>query len=74
MPRCAPAAARHARDVVAEQLDRAAVGREFAGDQVEQRGLAGAVRADDQPPLARRDVEIDVAGDAAGRRTTCAGR
>ena len=44
--------------------DRAAVGRDLAGDQVEQRGLAGAVGADDQPPLARLDDEIDVGGDA----------
>src|SRR4029079_14684906 len=34
------------------------------GDQVEQRGLAGAVRANDQPPLAGLDAEIDVGGDA----------
>ena len=57
-------AARHAGDVAVEQPDRAAVGRELAGDQVEQRGLAGAVRADDQPPLARLDGEVDAAGDA----------
>ena len=38
-----------------------AVGRQFAGDQVEQRRLAGAVRADDQPPFAGLDVEVDVA-------------
>ena len=59
----APAAG-HARDVAAEQRDRAAVGRDLAGDQVEQRGLAGAVRADDQAPLAGLDREVDVGGDA----------
>src|SRR5258706_16339778 len=58
------AAARHARDVPAQQVNRAAVRRELPGDEVEQRGLAGAVRADDEPPLARLDVEIDVGGDA----------
>src|SRR6476659_8897908 len=58
-----PATARNARDVLPEQLDGARVGCDLAGDQVEQRGLAGAVRPDDQPPFARRDVEIDVAGD-----------
>src|SRR3974390_883912 len=44
-------------------MNRSTVGRDFASDQVEQRGLAGHVRADDQPPLARRDIEIDVIGD-----------
>ena len=34
-------------DVAAVEEDPAAVGREQAGDQVEERGLAGAVRADD---------------------------
>src|SRR5664279_5212129 len=55
--------ARRAGDVLAEQPDRAAVGRDLAGDQVEQRGLAGAIGADDQPPLARLNIEIDAAGD-----------
>src|SRR3974390_2382230 len=44
-------------------MNRSTVGRDFASDQVEQRGLAGTVRADDQPPLARRDIEIDFIGD-----------
>ena len=39
-----------------------AVGGEIAGDQVEQRGLAGAVRSDDQPALARHHRERDVPG------------
>src|ERR1035437_6409198 len=56
------APARRLGDVMPEQMDRAAVGRDLAGDQVEQRGLAGAIGADDQPPLARLDIEIDVAG------------
>src|SRR5262249_37777357 len=47
-----------------EQQDRPAVRRELSHDEVEQRGLAGAVRTDDQPPLARLDDEIDVGGDA----------
>ena len=32
--------------------------------RLNKRGLAGAVGADDQPPLARRDSEIDALGDA----------
>src|SRR5580704_2268855 len=57
-------AARRPRDVAVEQLDRAGVGLQLAGDQIEQGGLAGAVRADDQAALARLDFEIDVGGDA----------
>src|SRR5262249_44455342 len=37
---------------------------DLAGDQIEQRRLAGAVRADDQATLAGRDRKIDVGGDA----------
>src|SRR3989441_12741093 len=37
------------------------IARQVAGDQVEERGLAGAVRADDQAPLARRHLQGDVA-------------
>src|SRR5580700_7869639 len=57
-------AARHLGDVAVEQLDRAGVGKQLAGNEIEQRGLAGAVRADDQPALARLDFETDVGGDA----------
>jgi len=56
-------AARHMRDIAAEQEDRAAVGRQFAGNQVEQGGLAGTVRSDDQAPFPGFDGKIDVAGD-----------
>src|SRR5262249_45854784 len=59
-----PAAARDARDVPIEERDRAAVGPELAGDEVEERGLAGAVRADDESPLAGFDAEVDGGGDA----------
>src|SRR5581483_8454698 len=34
------------------------------GDEIEQRGFAGAVRTDDQPALAGFDRQIDAAGDA----------
>jgi hypothetical protein len=57
-------AARHPGDVAFKQLDRAAIGEKLTGDQIEQRGLAGAVRADDQPALARLDFQIDVGVDA----------
>src|SRR5262249_9718934 len=59
-----PPAAGNADKLAAEQADGARVGPQFAGDQVEQRGLAGAVWADDQPPLARLDAPLDVASDA----------
>ena len=62
-PEMGPQPARSPRDVSAEQVDAAARGSELAGDEVEQRRLAGAVRADDQAPLSRLDVEVDVAGD-----------
>ena len=52
----------HAEEFTAEQPDRAAVGGEIAGDQVEQSGLAGAVRSDDQPPLAGHDGERNILG------------
>ena len=42
-------------DVGAVEADCAGIGRDAAGDQVEQRGLAGAVRPDDSERLARRD-------------------
>src|SRR6185503_7341667 len=53
----------HARDVVVEQRDAAAVWRDLAGDEAEERRLAGAVGPDNQPPLARFDHEIDAARD-----------
>ena len=47
--------------------DRAVVRREHAGDHVEQRGLAGAVRPDHREDLALRHVEADVGRRRAGR-------
>ncbi len=35
------------------------VGGQVAGDDVEERGLAGAVQPEDPAPLALRDLEID---------------
>src|SRR6185437_281288 len=59
-----PAPAGHARDVLAEQRDRAGVGGQLACNEVKQRGLAGAVRSDDQTALAGLHVEVDAASDA----------
>src|ERR1700679_830572 len=44
-------------DILTEQLDPSGVRPHVAADLVEQRVLAGAVGADDQAPLARRDRE-----------------
>jgi hypothetical protein len=44
-------------DRPALEADRAAVGRHRAGDQVEERRLAGAVRPDQRDDLALRDRE-----------------
>ncbi len=57
-------AARRAGDVAAEQRHRAGVGRDLAGDEIEQGGLAGAVRSDDQTAFAGGDVKTDIGGDA----------
>ncbi len=54
-------ARRERGDVGAEKLDRPRGRREVAGDDVEERCLAGAVRPEDGALLAVGDVEIDVA-------------
>src|SRR6185369_2788097 len=51
------------RDGFAQQRDAARVGGQVARDQVEQRGLAGAVGADQQVPLALLDPQVDRARD-----------
>ena len=48
-------------DIVAVELDRAARRRHVAADQVEERGLAGAVGPEHGATLALGDVEVDVA-------------
>ena len=48
---------RHFRELLAEQPHRPGIGGKVAGDEVEQRGLAGAVRADDQTSLAWHNRE-----------------
>ena len=61
-PELAAAVGRQRGDVVAVETDAAGVGRDLAGELADQRGLAGAVRADDGVQLARRHVERDVVG------------
>jgi hypothetical protein len=58
-----------ARDPLAVEPDLARIGRDLAGDAVEQRGLAGAVRTDQAQDLALGDAEadLDIGGDAAER-------
>ena len=53
--------ARPVGDVLAEQQHLSGGHRIDAGDQIEQRGLAGAVRADDGLAVARHDAQRDVA-------------
>jgi hypothetical protein len=55
-----------ADDVLALEFDAAFGGRQARADQVEQRGFAGAVGADDGVALAAMDVEVDAADDFAG--------
>ena len=47
-------------DALAGEMDRAVVGREHAGDDVEQRGLAGAIGTDDREDSALRHAEADI--------------
>ena len=54
---------RHAGEVAAVEADVARGRRQAACDQVEQRGLARAVRPDDADRFARRDREIEILGD-----------
>src|SRR5262249_36733732 len=47
-------------NAVTGKRDRTAVGREYSGNDVEQRGLARAVRADDGEDRATLDAKADV--------------
>ena len=55
---------RRDREVRAEP-DRAGVGRQRAGQQIDQRGLAAAVRPDDADAVAALDADREVADDRA---------
>ena len=50
------------------------LGGKLAGDHVEQRGLAGAVRADHREDRALAHVEADVVDRDAGRGSACSRR
>ena len=52
---------RHREQVLAVVRDIARNRRDDAGDRLEQRGLAGAVRTDDGDKLTARDVERNAA-------------
>ena len=57
-------------DALAVEEDVAAVGRVDAGDEVEERRLARAVRADEAHDLAVADVEVQLVDARAARRRT----
>ena len=61
-PELAAPVDRQRGDVVAGEADAAGVRRDLAGELADQRGLAGAVRADDGVQLARRHRERDAVG------------
>src|SRR5262249_39473178 len=64
-PHGAAAHRRERGDIAAFVHDAAGVGRDRAGHDAEQRGLAGAVRPDDAERLALAEREIDPGGDDA---------
>ena len=59
-PRPAHPERRGAEDLAALQPDRAGIGRDLTGDEIEDGGLAGAVRADDAHDGAGGDVEVEI--------------
>ncbi|MNU05920.1 hypothetical protein D3C72_2509040 [compost metagenome] len=54
---------RLAGNVGTGEMDAARIGAHTTGDQVEQRALAGAVRADDAQCLAGSEVQAHALGD-----------
>ena len=56
-------------DVVAVELDRAAIGLDQAGDHVEHGGLAGAVRAEQADRFAAAHIDADAAHHLAAAET-----
>ena len=61
-PQRAAAIGRQLGDVAAGEPDAAGMRHQMPGQLADQRGLAGAVRADDGVQFAARDVERDVVG------------
>ena len=60
------AAGAQTRDLRAEQIDAPGVRTRAAGDQIEERRLAGAVRPDQRVALAGLDRQIDAAQNLRG--------
>ena len=73
MPRRVRAGLRQRGDVLAVEQHVAGRGSQRAGDQIDQRGFAGAVRPDQRVAGAARQREIDVVGDTGARRSSFAG-
>ena len=61
-PEPAALVGRQPGDVAAGELDGAGIRHQLSGQLADQRGLAGAVRADDRVQLARRDIEREIVG------------
>ena len=61
MPRRARAGGGKPGDVASVEDNAAAIGPHLAGEQGDERRLAGAVRADKAVHFSRRDLELDVA-------------
>src|SRR5205085_121833 len=56
------------RDVAALEHDAAGIGSQLAGEMMQQRGLAGAVRADDGVQFAMRHLQRQtISGDEAAK-------
>src|ERR1700719_1453549 len=64
---------RQPRDVLAAEDDGGRLGPERAGNAVDQRGLAGAIRADQAEALAGLDIDADIVerGEAAEALCQC---
>src|SRR5689334_10169365 len=54
----------HLGDVMTKQMYRTGIRGQFSCNQVEKRGLSGAIGSDDQPALARFYIEVDAVRDA----------
>ncbi len=56
------------------ERDHAEIGRDQTGDHVEDRGLAGAVGAEQPDGLALAQIEAGLADDIAPATSSCAAR
>ena len=59
------------RDLLSVHLDRARRRPVHAGEDPDERRLAGAIVAEEAEDLARMDIERDVMEDVDRHRTTC---